>query len=114
MLADGNNNQRLVPVEQLERNSERSLPVSLQNLDGVDFPLPPAMPEAVLLLRLLVSGGCADLHAITEVIRNDVGLAVQLLHMAARECVPRVANTLSIGETVVQVGLPNLRSLAAQ
>jgi HD-like signal output (HDOD) protein len=88
-----------------------SLPTVLQT---TDFPLPPAMPDAVLLLRLLVSSQSADLHAITDVIRNDVGLTVQLFRLAALERSGRAASTLNIGDLVIQLGLEKLKKLAAE
>lgn len=112
MLADGKHNESLLPVgDPGRRRPESSLPISLQ---AAEFPLPPAMPDAVLLLRLLLSSHIADLHAITEVIRNDVGLTVQLLWLAARERNGRASSILNIGDVVVQMGLEKLKSLAAE
>lgn len=72
------------------------------------------MPDAVLLLRLLASAHCADLHAITEVIRNDVGLTVQLFRLAALERHGRPTSSLNVADIVVQVGLDKLKGLAAE
>jgi len=110
MLADGKHNESLLPVSDSGHGSESSLPISLQ---VAEFPLPPAMPDAVLLLRLLLSSHIADLQGITEVIRNDVGLTVQLLYLSARERHGRASSILNIGDVVVQIGLEKLKSLAA-
>lgn len=111
MLADGKQNESFLPVGDPRRNPEHSLPISLQT---TEFPLPPAMPDAVLLLRLLVAAHSADLRAITDVIRNDVGLTVQLFRLGAAECDGRPTRTVDVGDIVVQVGLDRLKGLAAE
>jgi HD-like signal output (HDOD) protein len=93
------------------RNPDSYLPTSLQ---VSEFPLPPAMPDAVLLLRLLLSSHSVDLHAITDVIRNDVGLTVQLFRLAAIERSGRPSSTLNVGDLVVQIGLDKLKIMAAE
>jgi HD-like signal output (HDOD) protein len=72
------------------------------------------MPDAVLLLRLLLSSHIADLHAITDVIRNDVGLTAQLFCLAASERGGRATGILNVGDLVVQTGLEKLKSMAAE
>jgi HD-like signal output (HDOD) protein len=111
MLADGKQNESLLAVGDPRRSPESSLPISLQ---ATEFPLPPAMSDAVLLLRLLLFSHSADLHAITDVIRNDVGLTAHLLHLAALERGGRATSTLNVADIVVQVGLDKLKSLAAE
>jgi HD-like signal output (HDOD) protein len=111
MLADGKQNELLLPVGDLRRNPESSLPIPLQ---VAEFPPPPSMPDAVLLLRLLLSSHTADLHAITDVIRNDVGLTAQLFRFAALERGGRATSTLIVGDLVVQIGLEKLKGLAAE
>jgi len=111
MLVNGKRNGSFLPVADSGRSPESSLPIPLQL---AEFPLPPAMPDAVLLLRLLASASVTDLHAITEVIRNDVGLTAQLLRIAALERGERPTGTLNIGELLVQVGLDKLKILAAE
>lgn len=69
------------------------------------------MPGAVLLLQMLLSSHAGDLHPITEVIGNDVGLTVRLLHLAGQQPGLRL-RTLSVEELVVLIGLQPLRSLA--
>jgi HD-like signal output (HDOD) protein len=114
MLADGKPSESLFTATGPRRAAESSLPTSLRAPQGNEFPLPPAMPDAVLLLRLLVSSHSADLHAITDVIRNDVGLTVQLFRLAALERNGRAASTLDVGDLVVQIGLSQLKGLAAK
>jgi hypothetical protein len=50
-----------------------------------EFPSPPAMPNVVLRLELSLPEFLVDLQEITNIIRSDIGLAVQLLRFAARE-----------------------------
>jgi HD-like signal output (HDOD) protein len=111
MLADGKQNVPLLPLGDSGLSPEGALPISLQ---AAEFPLPPAMPDAVLLLRLLASAHTADLHAITDVIRNDVGLTVRLFHLAALERGGRATTILNVGDLVVQIGLDRLKNLAAE
>lgn len=108
MLADGKHNEPLLAVGDSRRSPESSLPIPLQ---AAEFPLPPAMPDAVVLLRLLVSSHTVDLHAVTEVIRNDVGLTVQLLRLAASS---RATSSLNLADIVVHAGLDKLKGLAAE
>lgn len=112
MLADGRQNEPLLTGSDNRHSLEVPLPISLRQ--GTEFPLPPAMPDSVLLLRLLLSSHIADLHAITEVIRNDVGLTAQLFCLAALERGRRITGILNIGDLVVHIGLEKLKSLAAE
>jgi HD-like signal output (HDOD) protein len=114
MLADGKQNESFLPAGDSRRTAENKLPISLQATEGTELPLPPAMPDAVLLLRLLLCSQVADLHAITDVIRNDVGLTVQLLRLAAMERSGRPTSVLSLGDLVVQIGVEKLKGLAAE
>src|ERR1700689_5354026 len=114
MLTDGKPNEILLAVGDPGRSPEAALPISLQTWQGNEFPLPPAMPDAVLLLRLLLSSHIADLHAITDVIRNDVGLTAQLFRLAAIERSGRPSSTLNVGDLVVQIGLDKLKIMAAE
>jgi HD-like signal output (HDOD) protein len=111
MLTEGKQNGLLLPVGDLGGAPESSLPIPLQ---VAEFPPPPSMPDAVLLLRLLLSSHTADLHAITDVIRNDVGLTAQLFRLAALERGGRATNILNVGDLVVQIGLEKLKNLAAE
>src|SRR5271170_4739250 len=111
MLADGKQSELLLRVVDAGRGPGGSLPISLQ---VSELALPPAMADAVLLLRLLLSSHIVDLHAITDVIRNDVGLTVQLFRLAALERGGRAASTLNVADLIVQVGLDKLKRLAAE
>ncbi|MFZ0287375.1 MAG: HDOD domain-containing protein [Terriglobales bacterium] len=114
MLTDGNHIKSPLRVGDLSHTSEGTLLPSLQLRQADELPLPPAMPDAVLLLRLLLSSHVADLHAITNVIRNDVGLAVQLFRLAALEGAGRAAGSVNVGDLIIQIGLEKLKSLAVQ
>jgi HD-like signal output (HDOD) protein len=74
----------------------------------------PARPEAVAQLQLLASSHVADLDAITDVIRNDIGLTIQLLQFGARNLGTRAGSISSLDELVVQLGLEQLRTMAAE
>jgi len=80
---------------------------------NAEFPLPPAMPGAVVLLELQLASNVVDREAITRLIRNDVGLTVQLLRLARAQGLGRRAGHLSVGELVVHLGLEKLRTMAA-
>jgi hypothetical protein len=49
------------------------------------IPEPPCMPSALLRLELLLKAQAADIGAICDVIRNDIGLSIGMLRLAARE-----------------------------
>jgi len=74
----------------------------------------PAKPGAVALLQLLTSSEVADLSAITEVIRNDPGLTVQLLRFADKTLGKAPEIDLILGELIVLLGLEQLRAMAAE
>ena len=113
MLANGNKRESLFTAGD-RQPVKGAIPTSLQAGQGTEFPLPPAMPDAVLLLRLLLSSHTADLHAVTDVIRNDIGLTVQLFRLAALERRGRATGTLNVGDLVIEIGLEKLRSMAAE
>ncbi len=79
-----------------------------------EFPRLPAMPHALLQLELCLTAPVVDLQNITNIIRGDVGLMVQLLRFVAREAelFPGMINAIS--EIVVQLGIEKLCALAAQ
>lgn len=74
----------------------------------------PARPEAVAQLQLLASSHVADLEAITDVIRNDAGLTIQLLQFGVRNLGTCAGSVSSLGELIVQLGLEQLRTMAAE
>ncbi len=76
-----------------------------------EFPSPPALPSSLVQLELRLSDPVADLQDITNIIRNDIGLTVQLLRLAAREI--QEPPLLTISEIVVEIGLEKLGRLAA-
>lgn len=79
-----------------------------------EFPGPPAMADALLRLELCLSGFAADLQDVTNILRSDVGLTVQLLRLAAKKIEHSPEKISAISETVVQVGVENLAALAVQ
>ncbi len=75
------------------------------------FPGPPALPGALLQLETCLSASVGDLQEITNAIRNDVGLTVQVLRLAAREIEESPEKIVPLSEIVVQVGFEKLRAL---
>lgn len=85
--------------------------LDLQCRDGAAIP---ADAGAVAQLQLLASSHVADLTAITEIIRNDAGLTVQLLQFSARKLGKHAGSAATLEELVVQLGREQLQALAAQ
>lgn len=79
-----------------------------------EFPDPPALLNTLLQLELCLSETAPDLHAITAIIRNDIGLTAQLLRLAAHEIKPSPAKILPLSEIVVHVGVEGLKALLAR
>lgn len=77
-----------------------------------EFPGPPAMPAALLQMELCLSASVVDLEQITNIVRSDAGLTIQLLRLAAREA-EASPDMIPIGEMVVQVGVEKLGALVA-
>jgi HD-like signal output (HDOD) protein len=75
---------------------------------------PPAMADSVLLLQVLLSGPAVNLRSVADVIRNDVGLTVQLLKLVSLEEVEDGPIGTSITRSVIHAGINRLRILAAE
>ncbi|HVM91853.1 MAG TPA: HDOD domain-containing protein [Terriglobales bacterium] len=73
----------------------------------------PAMADAAVLLQVLLSSSAVNLNSITEVIRGDVGLTIELLRLASPD-VDDPAESVSISDAVVHAGIGGLRFLASQ
>ncbi|MFZ1131914.1 MAG: HDOD domain-containing protein [Terriglobales bacterium] len=78
------------------------------------FPGPPAMPHALLQLELCLSAYVVDLQDITNIIRSDVGLMVQILRLAAREAESPTGKIHAVSEIAIQLGVVRLGELATQ
>jgi len=72
------------------------------------------MPESLGLLRTLLSAPVPDLQAITDAIRGDVGLTVEVLRQAAEQPDTEPANVLNLAEIVVHLGLEKLRAVISK
>ena len=83
-------------------------------LGEAKFPSPPALASTLLQLEACLTAPVSNLHDITAVIRNDVGLTVQLLRLAAREVAEWPEKITPISEIVVHLGLDKLRALVDQ
>ncbi len=105
MLANGKHNNPDLPAGRLLQPGELNCP--RQPL----VPVPPVVPGALLLFRMLVFNQIADLSAITDVIRNDIGLTVQVVRLAGEEIGKNNA-LMDIDEIVVLLGLDKLRALS--
>jgi len=76
-------------------------------------PAVPAMADSAALLQVLLSCPPVDLGFLTEVIRNDVGLTIELLRLQSRdEGIP--SDGFSISKNVVHAGIGGLSVLANQ
>jgi HD-like signal output (HDOD) protein len=113
MLADGKQNALLVALSEPQKQTDPPLTASVAVPHKASFPGLPAMPDAILLLRLLLYANVADLYAITDVIRNDVGLTAQLLRLAAHEY-GKHPFSLNITDIVIDLGIDKLKKLATE
>lgn len=91
-----------------------SLPTHSEVVRGTELPDLPAMTKSVILLQMLLATNVVDLEAITQVIRDDVGLTTQLLRLAMRESARFSRRPLRLQELVVHLGLQRLRAMAAE
>jgi HD-like signal output (HDOD) protein len=117
MLSDRNHSKiRLVSATQqipIEGRRPSTFPLPGES----EFPGPPALPHALLRLELSLSPLVINLQDVTNIIKSDVGLTVQLLRLAARQSESSRSETSSINiinETAIQVGVDGLRALVAQ
>ncbi len=78
-----------------------------------EFSSPPALTHSLFHLELRLTDSVCDLQAITRIIRNDVGLTVQLLRLAARMIEESPSKISSISELVVEAGARNVAALVA-
>jgi HD-like signal output (HDOD) protein len=74
-------------------------------------PAVPAMADSVLLLRVFLSCPAVNLSSLTEVIRNDVGLTIELLRLVS--CESTVDGEFSIAKSVVHAGVHKLSRLGS-
>jgi len=87
--------------------------LSICGRQGLSSASMPVAPEAVGLLRTLLSQPAADLHAITQVIESDLGLTVRLLQLAAQQPGTVPADVFDISQIVVHLGLKKLRAMTS-
>lgn len=73
----------------------------------------PAMADAAVLLQVLLSCPAVNLDSLTEVIRGDLGLTIQLLRLVSLAD-DSALDEVSIPKTVVHVGIGGLSYLAGQ
>jgi len=106
MLANGKHNEPRLPVGKVLP------PAHLLPSQKVEFPIAPVMPGALLLFRMLVSNQIADLAAIADAIRSDLGLTVHVLRLAAEEGFGQDSGLIDLDEIVVLLGLDKLRALS--
>ena len=74
----------------------------------------PSMATAVVLLQILLNDNVADLETITHVIREDVGLTIQLLRLSGSIAGNFLRMPLSFGKLVVILGQAKLREMVAE
>lgn len=73
----------------------------------------PAMDDAILLLQVLLASPVVNLQAVADVVRNDVGLTIELLKIVCRENGGDREIETSVTGNVVHAGVDRLRHLAA-
>ena len=86
--------------------------VALQHASSVPHAIP-AMADAAVLLQVLLSCPAVNLNSLTEVIRGDVGLTIELLRLVSLEG-DDPPDEISIGKNVVHAGVEGLSLLASQ
>ena len=92
---------------------DRSLRLPAFPLPGeTQFPSPPAMPEALLQLELGLTASVVDLQDVTNTIKGDLGLTLQLLRLASQHSEVSSGEISGISNLVIQVGLSELYALA--
>ncbi len=75
------------------------------------FASPPALANNLFQLDACLSAPVCDLASVTNIIRSDIGLTVQLLRLAAAEIEHSPEDVVPLGEIVVHVGLDNLKRI---
>ncbi len=73
----------------------------------------PAMPDAAILLQVLLSCPAVNLSSLTDVIRGDIGLTIELLRLLSLED-DDSPDEVSVGRSVVHAGVEGLSVLAGQ
>jgi len=81
---------------------------------GISFPDLPSMPGPLLKLQLALNAPTADVAAISEAIRSDIGLAARFLPVAVRDVRALPEQLPRFEELVIHLGLGRIRLLAAQ
>jgi HD-like signal output (HDOD) protein len=81
------------------------------SLPQIVLPGPPVTPQVFLVFQMLLSNQIADLSAITEIIRSDIGLSVQVFRLAAEQEEEQLRGLVDIEELVVQLGISQLKTL---
>lgn len=90
-------------------------PHTAASLSGIaEYPSLPALSDRLLRLELCLSAFVTDLKDITNIIRSDVGLTIQLLRLAAREIHEPAAKVLTVNEIVLHVGIDRVKRLVAR
>jgi HD-like signal output (HDOD) protein len=111
MGANGKNNQSRTPVGRKASSSHVPQPPYPGSAPQLQLPAPPVTPKVLLLFQMLLSNEIADLSAITELIRTDIGLTVNVLRSAAEEVEGQNHASVDIEDIVVQLGLDKLKKL---
>jgi len=111
MLANGKNK----PCHSQAAGSGSPLPLPQaqkpEDARKIVFPAPPVTAQVFLVFQMLLSNRIADLRAIAETIRTDIGLTVQLLRLAAEEMPQDPHNLIDIEELVVSLGMTKLKRI---
>ncbi|MGA9527452.1 MAG: HDOD domain-containing protein [Terriglobales bacterium] len=70
------------------------------------------MDDAVVLLQVLLASPVVNLRAVADVIRNDVGLTIELLKSVCREDSGDQEIEIGIANNVIHAGVDKLKQLA--
>lgn len=93
-------------------------PPLYSNLPGewhrIEVPHVPSMATALVTLQILLNDSVGDLETITQVVREDVGLTIQLLRLSGSISGNLLRMPLSFGKLVVIAGQAKLREMVAE
>jgi len=85
----------------------------LSATSSAELPTVPAMAASIITLQILLAEYVADLEAITQVIRADVGLTVHLLRSASLRPGLLSEKPMELSHVVVDLGRERLKKIVA-
>jgi hypothetical protein len=73
----------------------------------------PALPEALGLLRSVLSEPVVDLADLAAIVRGDIGLVVGVLRLGSDELGPMAEPALRVSDLLVHLGVDRLKTMAS-